>query len=351
MKILCIGSSILETTCVINEVISEGQKLKIENKIESGAGHAGNIAYLLSKWGVETYIASMLGADDAAAKIKKEYENIGTKTDFIETSYDKQTGTSLVLVNQINKNNTVFEIASNIVLKKYAFNFEPDVIVIDGNDYNASMAALDKYPNAKSFLVVNHHNNDVNELGKFVKNIIFNRKMAETISNIKIDYNDSNTLVNVYNKLKQKHSNAEIIVTLGERGSIYSINGQIKIIPPVIVDIVDTNGAGDIYAGAFVYGMSREFGLEKSIAYATIAASFSTTKLTSRGSIPTLTEVSNYYDSKFGIQNNPNNSTTNNNREHENESIQTEVTPNINQVSANIEASTQASEVNNNVNA
>ena len=106
VKILCIGTSLLEKTCVVNVPITEGVKLKLDNKTETGSGHAGNIAYLLSKWGVETYIASMLGADDAADAIKKEYENIGTKTDFLETSYDKQTGESLVIVNETNKNNT-----------------------------------------------------------------------------------------------------------------------------------------------------------------------------------------------------------------------------------------------------
>ncbi len=307
VKILCIGTSLLEKTCVVNVPITEGVKLKLDNKTETGSGHAGNIAYLLSKWGVETYIASMLGADDAADKIKKEYETVGTKTEFMETSYDKPTGESLVVVNETTKNHSKFEMSSNAVLKKFSCNFEPDVIVTDGDDFNASVAALDKYPKAKTFLVASTSNNEVNELARFVKNVIFNKEIAEFITNIKIDYNDSNTLVNVYNKLKQKYGNAEIIVTLGERGCIYAINGQIKIMPPVVVSIVDTNGAGDAFAGGYVYGMARDFGLEKSIAFATIAASFSTTKLTARESFPTLTEVSSYYDSKFGAQNNPNN--------------------------------------------
>ena len=83
MKALCIGESILEITSQMNDVVIEGNKYRLEEKIECGGGHAGNVAYLLGKWGVETYIASMMGADDAASKIKKEYENIGVKTDYI----------------------------------------------------------------------------------------------------------------------------------------------------------------------------------------------------------------------------------------------------------------------------
>ncbi len=306
MKILCIGNSLIEKTCPLNERIQEDSIFKLEEKTECGGGHAGNIAYLLGKWGIETYIASMLGSDDAANKIKKEFEMIGVKTDYLETSYDKPTSESLVILNTTTKNNTKFEMINNTYLKKYAFVIEPDVIVTDGNDFNAIMAAFDKYPKVKKFVVVHDMNKEIAEICKFADYIIFNKKMAEEIAKLNIDYNNSSTLVNVYNVLKQKFSKAEIIVTLSERGSMYSINSQVKIMPTVKTNIIDTNGAGDSYAGAFIYGILRDFGHEKAIAYATIAASLSTTKLTSRLSIPSLTEVSNYYDSKFGAQNNPN---------------------------------------------
>ena len=104
MKVLCIGSSNIEITCPIDKFIQEDSQTKIIERYECGGGVAGNIAYLFGKWGVETYIASMVGSDDAASKIKKEYETIGVKTDFIETSYDRPTSESIVLLNKTNKN-------------------------------------------------------------------------------------------------------------------------------------------------------------------------------------------------------------------------------------------------------
>jgi len=307
MKVLCIGESLIEITCPVNYILSEGQKIRLEERYECGGGHAGNVAYLLGKWGVETYVASMMGADDYASKIKKEYEAIGVKLDYIETGYDKSTSVKVVVVNKTNKNNTVLDIASNTFLKKYSFGIEPDFIISDGNDFNATVAACDKYSNAMSLLMVNRSNNEILELCKYVKHIVFNKAIAEEIANIKIDYNDSSTLVNLYNKLKQKYTKAEILVTLGERGCLYSLNSQVKIMPVVRVDIVDTNGAGDVFVGGYAYGIGRGFDLEKAISYATIAASFSTTKMTSRLSIPSLTDVSTYYENKFGVENNSDN--------------------------------------------
>lgn len=299
MKILCIGESLLEITCPVNELINEGTDYRLEEKIETGGGHAGNIAYLLGKWGIETYIASMLGADDFAEKIKKEYENIGVKTDYIETSYDRGTALTLSIINKTTKNNTTFNLSNNAPLKKYSFVIEPDFIVSDGNDFNATMSAIDKYSKATSVLIVTKNNNEIVELCRYAKYIILNKKTAEEISGIKIDYNDSSTLVNIYNKFKQKF-NKEIILTLNEKGVVYANDGQIKIMPPLNVQIEDTNGVDDTFAGAFIYALSRNFELEKAITYGVIAGSLNASKATSRLAIPSLTEVASYYDNKFG---------------------------------------------------
>lgn len=305
MKVLCIGNSCIETTCPIDKQIVEDEEIKITEKFECGGGNAGNVAYLLGKWGVETHIASMLGADDFASKIKKEYETIGVKTDFIETSFDRGTNQKIILVNKTNKSKKVLDLNNNTLLKKYTFNVEPDLIVSDGTDYNASLTAFDRYPKSTSFLFITSPINESIEIGKYVNYIVLNKKSAESITNLKVDYNESSTIVNIYNKLKQKYPKAEIIVTLGERGCVYSINGQVKIMPTIRVDVVDTYGAGSVFVGAFAYATGRNFGLEKAICYATIASAFSTSKMTARLSIPSLVEVSNYYDEKFGSVNNP----------------------------------------------
>ena len=299
MKFLCIGESCMEFTCPIDSALTEGSKLDISEYQENGGGHAGNVAYLLGKWGSEVYIASMMGADDFASKIKKDYETINIKTEYIETSFDKKTALSVVLFNKENKDTTVVNVANNLQLKKYSFLVEPDIIISDGYDFQATRSAFDKFNAAKRVLLVNKVNNNVLELARYANYIIFNQKAAKAITNIELEFTDSSTLVNTYNKLKQRYDGAEIVVTLGEKGCIYSVQNQVKVLPVVKYDVVDTYGAGDVFAGAFCYGISKNFDIEKSIMYATIAASMSVTKMTARLSIPALTEVSSYYDNKM----------------------------------------------------
>ena len=100
MTSLSIGESLYEVTCFVKEEIKEGSTNRFEEKNECAAGHAGNIAYLLGKWGVDSYIASMIGSDDEANSIKKDYETVGVKIDFCETCFDKATSKRII----INKN-------------------------------------------------------------------------------------------------------------------------------------------------------------------------------------------------------------------------------------------------------
>lgn len=53
------------------------------------------------------------------------------------------------------------------------------------------------------------------------------------------------------------------IVKLGKTGSLIKNNGQIVEIKGVHVETVDSTGAGDAYAGAFLFGLSKGLNLEK----------------------------------------------------------------------------------------
>ncbi|MDR3047490.1 MAG: adenosine kinase [Bacteroidales bacterium] len=52
------------------------------------------------------------------------------------------------------------------------------------------------------------------------------------------------------------------VVKLGGRGSLVSIDGKITEIDPVKSNCIDTNGAGDIYAAGFLYGLMKGLSAE-----------------------------------------------------------------------------------------
>ena len=55
---------------------------------------------------------------------------------------------------------------------------------------------------------------------------------------------------------------------------------------------MDTTGAGDVFRGAFAYGIFQKWPLKKTAQFATVVAGLKCTRVGGRAGIPTLKEVS-----------------------------------------------------------
>ncbi len=301
MTILSIGKTSYDITCPVEEYPIEGTKYYLSEKIESGGGTASNVAYMLGRWGENSYIASVIGSDDYGNKIKKDLEQAMVKLDYVEISYEVGTPMSIVLVNKKNASRTRFDVvgAMQPLLKKYEYSIHPDVIFSDGKEYAATINALNKFPNAISIVDAGKVDRDLLELCKFVKYIVCSKGFAEKVTSLKIDFNNSISLVNVYKKLKYRYPNNEIVVTLEDMGAMYSVNGEIRVMPGIKTKVVDPSCSGDIFHGAFAYCLANNYDIEKAVTYSNIAAGLSVGKMGGRPSIPSFKEVVAYYNQKL----------------------------------------------------
>lgn len=302
MKILCIGHSSWDMTVPLDDYPIENTKYRFSEKYSAGGGPASNAAYLLGKWGIETVIATTIGSDDFGTKIKKEFQDIKVNTEYIETNYEKETSFSFILINKKNGSRTVFNVATeHPALKKLNYDFTPDIIFTDGHDYGATQNAISKYQNAISVIDAGRVTPELLELCKYIKYIVCSKGFAETVTGMKFDFNNPQSLVNVYTKLQDKYPNSNLTITLEEHGCLYTSGNEIKIMPGLKLTPVDTTGAGDIFHGAFTYGLANGFDMDKIVTFANIAAGLSVTKMGSRLSIPTLSEVMDYYNARFNV--------------------------------------------------
>ena len=298
MKILCIGHSSFDISAPISEYPKENFKYRINNCLFAGGGPAANAAYLLGKWGMNTYYAGVVGNDSYGVDIKNEFQNVNVDTTFLEIDNNSRTSTSFIIINEENGSRTIFNAAnSRPNLKNFEFDMNPDVLLVDGHEIEASKYALNKYPNSASIIDAGRATEEVIELCKMIKYLVCSKEFGEEVSGVNIDYNNPETLKNVYLGLKSKFPNAEVVVTLEARGALYGIGNSIKVMPAIKKDkIIDTTGAGDIFHGAFTYGVACGYDLEKIIKISNVTAGKSVTKLGGRPSIPNLDEVLEYYE-------------------------------------------------------
>jgi sugar/nucleoside kinase (ribokinase family) len=83
-----------------------------------------------------------------------------------------------------------------------------------------------------------------------------------------------------------------VVITCGDEG-VLAFDGDTRLQQPAfcVGPIVDTTGAGDVFHGAFAYGVALGLDLERNLAFAGAAAALSCQALGGRGSLPTMAQV------------------------------------------------------------
>lgn len=85
-------------------------------------------------------------------------------------------------------------------------------------------------------------------------------------------------------------------MTLGRHGSVAYADGDWFYSPAFEVDTQDTTGAGDVFHGAFCYGILSGMRLADAFDFSNAAAAINCTAYGARGHIPTLSEVTTLMD-------------------------------------------------------
>lgn len=111
-----------------------------------------------------------------------------------------------------------------------------------------------------SYNVVEDHRDFVNEILRDHCDIVFaNEEEARVLTGLNPD--------EAIKEIAQYVETA--IVKAGSHGSFVFMNNEYTFIPSRKVDVIDTTGAGDLYASGFLYGFCKGWGAEKSIFLAT----------------------------------------------------------------------------------
>jgi ribokinase len=279
----------------------EGSKNVSKEKISCTGGSASIIAFALAKWNMQSYISGVVGYDEMGNAIRKDMETNRVNTSFLETNYDIKTPTSYIISNNQNKSQTIITSeVSNFNIKKYEYDQDISCVIADGREYNASVYAFNKYSNGVTILNAKNPKPGLLDFFKYAKYVICSDAVAEAMTGLKIDFNNPITLSNIYKKIMDKYPNINLLIKVEDKGTIYQINGEIKFLADIKSDGVDKTGAYDVFVACIGYGLTSKYDMETTIRLATIASSLSKNIVGSTLSIPLLSDVVSFYESKFG---------------------------------------------------
>ena len=296
MKVLCIGHASYDISMPVSSFPEENKKYRLKEKVECPGGPALTSALLLGAWDVEVYYTGIIGNDLYGALIADELRRRNVNIDYLKTLNGLETTKTFILINKENASRTLFNVLPNITgLKPIDYKIVPDIILMDGEHYSLALDAIEKFPNAIKIIDAGKVTEETGKLCELSDYIICSKEYAELITKERINYKNPDTLKIVLNKLTSMYS-GQIIITQEEKGCLYKIDDKIKMMSGLKVFAKDTTGAGDIFHGAFTYGLTKNLPLEKCLKIANIAAGISVKTIGSSNSIPDVEEVYKIYE-------------------------------------------------------
>jgi sugar/nucleoside kinase (ribokinase family) len=278
MKILGIGESIIDKVHLVDSM--KGGKNQPGIGETHVVGPVLSALIVLSRMGVACTLVTSLGRDEEAKIIKKvlKHEKIKLlhkiqKTTKVNTILvDKKTGKRTKL-----RGDTVHPDIKNL---HRTFIRQFDLIIMDRHEKTAFYEVLAlKKPSAKIII------DPSTEVSPFTLDMI---KYAD-YPIIPIESLVKLCGGNIMTCLKKMYEIARkpLTITAGDLGSLIYDGKNIDHIPPYEIKKVDDLGAGDVYRGAFAYGITQNWSLKQSATFGNFVAALQCTKLGNVAAIPT----------------------------------------------------------------
>ena len=302
MKIACIGNTVYDCIVSDDKFLKEGERNSFYDAIFLTGGPASNAASVMAKYGDNVDIYTQIGNDENGKCVYKTMlmEKINLK--HVSISDNMMTPLSFILINRSNNTRTISALRTkedyfNPKIENIEYDSDYDYILTDGKYVNETINLIKNNPQAYSIIDAGRVNNGVLEICKHINCIICSEDFANGVTNMQINDDFSNN-EKIFMKMKSLFENAkQIAITIGKRGYICENDGKVEIIPAYEPDMktIDTNGAGDIFHGAFTHALANGYSYNKSLEFANITAALSTTKRGGRTSVPDLEVVENIF--------------------------------------------------------
>lgn len=288
--ILVIGQSSYDINVELEEEISSDKKYRIESTFECPGGPAYNAALLLGKWNEDVALVSRLGNDQYGQVMKKEALNNNVNLSYLIND-DSDTPYSHIYTYKGKR--TIFNFAMKLKKIDYECSI-PDcrLILSDGHEGDITVKLFDKYPNAIKVMDGGSYRKERMKVAERVDYLIVSSQFAQGYTGRILS---ADTYEEIFNETSRINNKA-LVITLGHNGLLYKEEGKVKHMKAYLTDSIDSTGAGDIFHGAFVYSLSKNYSFVSALKFSSIAASISTEKYGSSSSIPDLKEFYKRYE-------------------------------------------------------
>lgn len=255
-----------------------------------GGGPAATALAALSRLGAKTAFVGKVGDNESGRLIKSQMADEDVDVSQVVVEPGTLSYPAFIVVDKATGGRTIFWSESNIS-PLAASEVDKDFITsarilhLDALQMEAGLAAARWAKEAGITVVL-----DGDTMREEISELVGLTDVLITSQNFAKQFTETDDLEEAMRKMRSL--GPEIVgITLGDDGCILSWENKIHREPAFDMDVVDTTGAGDVFHGAFIYGLLQDWPLTKIARFANAVAAMKCRELGGRAGIPTLDEV------------------------------------------------------------
>lgn len=294
IKIVGIGANVHDTLISVPHFPKEDTKSKCTFVTESGGGPCATGLVAASKLGAEcAYIGAL--ADDAGGKfLLSDMIKFGVSAEYTVLQKNASSFASYILLNTgnatrtcvFNKDNLpIFEIDENAKKAIEA----ADVLMVDGNELENAVKGAKIARGAKTKVLY-----DAGGIYEDVEKLLRLTDILIPSEEFSLEFTGKKTAEDAAHALFEMFSSEVVVITQGKEGGIILRNGEIRRYPSFKVNAVDSNGAGDVFHGAFAYGVTKGFSYYDCCVFASAVSALKCTAVGARAAVPSYNDTINF---------------------------------------------------------
>lgn len=292
MRVLGVGYCTLDQISVVERFAEEDAALEMSKFSVQGGGTAATALTLLARWGVETRFVGKVGKDERGHKIERTLSNEGvdTRAMVLEEGAISQLS-FIILESKSGRKKTYYTPGS--VSELGVQEIHPEMLdgvsclLVDGV-YPHAQSVLMKAARERNIPVVlkaGGRSSQAAELVGLCDYLVTTERFASRFTGM-------GQLAELCRALLERGPHT-VVVTMGDEGCVAMTRESETMLrePAHEVDVVDVTGSGDVFVGAFVYGILQGWEVSRAVAVANVAAGLSCTDVGARAANVSLEEA------------------------------------------------------------
>lgn len=307
-QVIVVGSANLDLTVTASRLPREGETVLGGELLLSNGGKGANQAIAALRAGAEVRFLTMLGHDPFGDRIYRELTVAGLPADGLLRDMSSPTGVALIVVDRQGRNQIAVAPGSNQLLLPAVIEHHESFLA-----HGAVMLAQLEIPittveRALQFAKAHGMTTILNpapaaplsdDLLQYVDLLTPNEIEAEVLTGIAVS--DLSSATAAARALLLRGPDV-VIITLGPHGALLCTASDVRHLPTIPVEAIDTTAAGDAFNGVLATaiagtsqadapGPNRMPILEDAVRFANAAGALATTKRGAQESLPTGIEI------------------------------------------------------------